>query len=240
MHDRSQSNPQRTLHVFFFQAPGNSENQAERRQISRVQILVHDVKRGAGDRDSEQRRDQTNSGPSRPSIRKQNSTQLPACQQQQKSGRDMPDKDSRIERQVGNSQRERNDIGEKSQAGMRGKKLPAYRKQARVENLLHSGEIDFSIFCKRVISVNQQGAGGQQQQAGGSLIFLRLNCSPRFSVSTSRGVTIRALRLPRPTRMVRMILKYAFTQMPASRLYHLSCCVRSRVNPLAPPPRHGG
>src|SRR5260370_42672905 len=85
----------------------------------------------------------------------------------------MPEKEHGFKWRVCEAQRKRDQVGEQGEARVRSKKLPSHRKQLRVQNFLHTGKIDFRIFRKRVVSMNQQRPAGQQQQPNPRLVSFK-------------------------------------------------------------------
>ena len=101
----------------------------------------------------------------------------------------MPDKEPGFEWRVRDAQRKCDQVGEQGEAGVRGKKFPPDRKQFRVQNLLHTGKIDFRIFGKRMVSMNQQRPAGQQEQPDPRLVSFKSDIA--HSLDLAGGLDVR-------------------------------------------------
>jgi hypothetical protein len=74
----------------------------------------------------------------------------------------MPDKNPYREWHMRDSQRERNQIGKKSQAGVRSKEFTPHGKQLWVQNSLYAWKIYFRVFRVRMIPMYQQSGGAER------------------------------------------------------------------------------
>ena len=106
----------------------------------------------------------------------------------------MPDKEPGFEWRVRDPQGKCDQVGEQGEAGVRGKKFPPDRKQFRVQNLLHTGKIDFRIFGKRMVSMNQQRPAGQQEQPDPRLVSFKSDIAHSFDLADSLDVVVSVAR----------------------------------------------
>src|SRR5436190_18733615 len=97
MYRNRKNKPQSGSDVFLFQGANDCEDTGEGGQIAGIQILVHEIQSGSGNREGEERGHQCDSAPSRICRGETSAAQLPAGEQEQKDRRKMPPKKSVIE-----------------------------------------------------------------------------------------------------------------------------------------------
>src|SRR4029077_13232720 len=173
MHAARKSQPQCRANIFQLQASSYGKYPGKRRQIPRIQILVHDVQRGAGHWNCQQSRDQTEGSPTCSQTGKEDTAQLPAGKEKKKDRSHMPQEEACFQGQMCNPQRKRNHIGKKCQTGMRGEELAACWKKLRVQDFLHTRQINLGLLGKGVIPVDEQRRRRQQQQEEASFVTLQ-------------------------------------------------------------------
>src|ERR1700682_3696203 len=189
MHAYAKGQPRNRPQVFSFQGSRDSEQAGKGRQVPWIQILVHDVEVGPGDGQGQQRRHECNPSPSRRETRETLATELPASQEKEKNRGQMPQKNPCFKGQACNSQRERNEIGEQCQVGMRAEELAPHGKQCRVKNLLDTRQVDLRILGEGMVSMHKQSTRGEREQPYKRLVSVRsdsihsflLLCSSRYA-----------------------------------------------------------
>jgi len=87
-------------------------------------------------------------------IAKRKLPDVPACEQQQKDRKEVPQQKSPIHRQMREANRDGNQTGKNRQARMPGEETCVKGIERRVQDPLNSGDIDFCILDKRVIAMH--------------------------------------------------------------------------------------
>src|SRR5271156_2320323 len=99
MAERGQENPEQRTRLPVQNRDGGKE-QKRRRKIARVQMLVGDEDRCAGDGHGQERGDERDAGPLRHRLAKTFPNQLQAPEQNEKNARDMQKENEPFERKV--------------------------------------------------------------------------------------------------------------------------------------------
>src|ERR1700685_340618 len=156
MNRRRERKKESGLEILSIDDLNDGKNRSESDQVSRIEILIHDVQSGSSDRQSQKRRDHRHASPARLLIRKASADQPQAAKQKEKNRSDLPKEEHNRQRQMTNSHRGRNEVREKRQLRMRFEKLRVEWKQLGMQDCLGSREIKRRVFRPRMVAVNQQ------------------------------------------------------------------------------------
>ena len=75
----------------------------------------------------------------------------------------MPQEQADLKGNVGGTQKERNQIREEREAGMRPEEFLPQWKELGMQNFLYPRQIDFSVFRERMIPMHQNSAHGEER-----------------------------------------------------------------------------
>ncbi len=201
MNGGSEDPPQQGAPIFSFGAIQDHEQHGGRGERARVHVLIHDVERGPGHRQREQRSHHHDAAPARQRMVKHQSTQPPAGKQQQKHRQRVPGQQRPVQRNMRELHRCGNQPRIQRHVRVRSEKLRVVGIERGMQNLLDRRNVDGGVFHAGMIAVNQDGGGGQeyqQQQLPKAEVLLQtfplpLRCERRNGHAESGGAHLARL-----------------------------------------------
>ena len=162
MNHDSDDHPRYCLQMLLLENCNHNPDLACRGERTCIEVLVHDVKRRARSRHRHQGCNQPSTAPRRPLRSKTKPPQLPTSNKECKNAGTVPSEKHPLQRQMRDTDRPCDQIGEQSQSRMRSEKTVVNRIELRIQQLLDSRNVDFCIFYERMIAVHQDCPGTQQ------------------------------------------------------------------------------